>query len=164
MKKPTKAPRPNLVHHDLGLGLVSSFVRGLVLLLRVVAHLNIFIATASLIFVQLVVIVVTLFLQILTLGIGLFFVLLACGFVTTGHLLVFTFTFGFTRLVGLFKFLDKGSLELGFFVTIGIAIVIQVIRLRLVGRVLGGRRLFRIPVEETLVKEPCMVRAQLHTI
>ena len=75
---------------------------------------------------------------------GLFIIVLASGLLTSSHVLVFT-TLGLTLLVRLLELLDEGSLELGFFLAVSIAVIIEVVGLGLVGRVLGGGRLLRIP-------------------
>lgn len=136
-----------LVHHDLGLGLVGRLAR-LVLLLGVVAHLDVLIAITGLILVQLVIIVLTLLLEVLTTGVGDIIVVLTGSVLATLHLLVLT-------LVGFLELLDKGGLQLGLFRTVGVAIVLQAVGLRLVRGILCGCRLLGIPSRQTLVSFGC---------
>lgn len=146
-RKPTRASssRPDLVHHHLRLSLVSGLGGRLVLLLGVIAHLDVVITTGGLIFIQIVLVIVTLLLQILALGTGVFLVLLASGLLATGHLLVFALGLSLALFVGVFELLDKGGFELGFLLAIGIAVIVQTVGLRLIRRILGGGGFLRIP-------------------
>lgn len=125
----------SLVHHNLRLGLVGGLV---------VAHLHIFIALTCLILIQLIVIIVTLLLKILTLAVGdiLFLALVTSGSLTALHFVVISLVLA---LVGLLEFLDERGLEFTLLGPVGVAVIVQVVRLRLVRGVLGGCRLLRIP-------------------
>jgi hypothetical protein len=126
------------MHHHLGLGRVSGLAR-LVLLLRVVAHLNVLITVTSLILIQLVLIIFTFLLEVFTTGVRDIVVVITSSDLATLHLLVLAL------LVGFLELLDKGSLELGLLSAVGIAVIVQSVGLRLVRGVLCGRRLLGIP-------------------
>jgi hypothetical protein len=144
--------RELLVHHDLGLGLVGRLAR-LILLLRVVTHLNVLIAISSLILIQLVIIIFTLLLEVLTTSVRDIVVVIASSDLATLHLLVITL------LVGFLELLDEGSLELGLLSTVGIAVIVQSVSLRLVRGVLCWGRLLGIPLMQMLV---CIVAGATH--
>lgn len=133
------------MYHHLRLSWVSGLGGRFVLVLGVVTHLNILVTASSLILIQFVIVIVTLFLQILTLSIGVFFIILASGLLPTSHLLVFALGLTLALLIGVLKFLQKGSFKLSFLLTVGVAVIIQAISLGLVRWVLGGGGLLRIP-------------------
>jgi hypothetical protein len=113
------------------------------LLLGVIAHLNILIAITTLLFIEVILIVITLSFQILTLSIGglFLFILLASRGVSAFHLVVLAIS----GLVRLFEFLEESSLEFTLLSTVGTTIVGLAIGLRLVRRVLSGGRILGIP-------------------
>jgi hypothetical protein len=111
----------------------------LILLLRIVTHLNIFIAITGLILIEIIIVIFALLLEVLTASIRDIVIIVASSNIATLHLLVLAL------LVGFLKLLDKGGLELGLLSTVGIAVVVQSVGFGLVGWVLCGRRLIGIP-------------------
>jgi hypothetical protein len=122
---------------------MSGLASRVVLLLGVITHLNILIAT--LLFVQFIIIViVTVLLEIFTASIRLVLIILASGGLSTLHLMVLA-NFGLALLVGILELLDKSGLKFGFLSAVGVAVINQVIGLGLVRWVLSGGRLLRVP-------------------
>jgi hypothetical protein len=117
--------------------------------LGIISHFHILVGITPLLLIKVIIIIITLLLKILTASIGqiiLIIVLLARSCFGALHLVVVALG----GLVGLFELLDKSSLKLGLFMTVGIAVIVKVVSLGLIRWVLCGSRFLRIPRNETI--------------
>jgi hypothetical protein len=134
------------VNHDLGLlavgGLLVTVGLSISRLLFAIGHLHILITLA--LFLLVIIIRRTLLLEVLAASVAVVFLLSSLG---AAHISVSASNLILDLGFGLLELLLQSSLHLGFFSTIAGFVVIQLIGFGLLGWILGGSGVLRVPAE-----------------